>query len=88
MVVRILAVLVTLGLLVSAADARELSAPPTAAALVDEVDDSAEDVAIEPLVVPLSEEFHAVGMFVMPDAPAGHQPCLYVFRPPRAYAFN
>jgi len=87
-VVRILAVLVTLGLLVSAADARELSAPPTAAALVDAFDDTAEDVAIV-IPTPLtSEEIHALGDFALPDAPAGHQPCLYVFRPPRAYAFN
>lgn len=84
-----LAVLVTLGLLVSAADARELSAPPTAAALVDDrIDDSAEDVEIglPPAVPP--EEIHAAGVYVAPDAPAGHQPSLYVFRPPRAYAFN
>ncbi|HEX5062951.1 MAG TPA: hypothetical protein VFV99_26435 [Kofleriaceae bacterium] len=87
MVVRILAALVTLGLLVSAADARELSAPPTAAALVDAVDDT-EDVALAlpPTLTP--EEFHVVNDFALPEAPAGHQPCVYVFRPPRAYAFN
>ena len=85
---RILAVLVTLGLLVSAADARELSAPTTVASLVDQVEDSAEDVALAPALIVPTEELPAASVFAMPDAPAGHQPCLYVFRPPRAYAFN
>jgi len=83
-----LSVLITLGLLVGAADAREPSAPPTAAALVDEIDDSAEDVAIGSPAAVTPEEFRTAGVFVMPDAPVGHQACSYVFRPPRPYAFN
>ena len=85
MVFRLLAVLVALGLLVGSAQAHTPSAP--IAVLVDQVDEADDLGVLVPSAVPLEESRGTVAIHAT-DAPPGHQPYRFVFRPPRSYAFN
>ena len=87
MLVRLLAVLLVLGLCIGSAQAHDLAAQPAIAVVVDEVDDSSEP---EVVVVELDsvQESRRDGARIAYEAPTHYQPCLFVFRPPRTYAFN
>jgi hypothetical protein len=90
MFVRVLAVLVTLGLLVGSfetASARTLSGPPGSALVDDASDDPVDITLVLPPVEPRDEPQPQLTLFAV-DAPPHFQPCTIVFRPPRAYAFN
>jgi hypothetical protein len=82
---RLLAVLVALGLLVGSAQAHTPSAPVVV--LVDQVDDADEVGVLVTTAAPI-EESRASAPLCATDAPAGYRPCVFVFRPPRTYAFN
>jgi hypothetical protein len=85
--VRVLAVLVTLGLLVGSAHAHDLSAPPAVAVLVEELDDNQEALVLVGEGVALEESRSAPALMASETAP-GYEHLWSVFRPPRAYAFN
>ncbi len=89
MIVRVLAILLTLGLVAGSVEARADVTPGTAALTIslEESDDLAE---IE-LALPTPElavDTSPTPTLVASDSPPHYEPCWFVFRPPRAYAFN
>jgi len=88
MVFRLLAVLVALGLLVGSAQAHTPSGPiGPIPVLIDQVDE-ADDVGVLVTANAPLEESRARVVIHATDGPPGHQPCRFVFRPPRTCAFN
>jgi hypothetical protein len=88
--IRVLAVLFTLGLLVSSAQAYDHgSVPePSAPVLVDHVDDGQDEVDIALVPILPVEQSRSAPALAAPDAPPHYRHCAFVFRPPRSYAFN
>ncbi|HEY5950809.1 MAG TPA: hypothetical protein VIV40_35195 [Kofleriaceae bacterium] len=89
MFIRVLALLFALGLFISSVetvDARDLGTPPTAE-LIDQVDDAADIALVQPPTLPLDETL-PLAPIMTSDSPPRFSPCSFVFRPPRAYAFN
>jgi hypothetical protein len=91
-IVRLLALLFTVGLLAGTVQARELSAPQDAtAALVQDggidADDHPAATLVTPPEVPMPEPRVDFAWAPSP-APAVHRHCCYVFRPPRVPTFN
>jgi hypothetical protein len=84
--VRVLAVLIVLGLLAGTGDARAVDTPVTVMALsVDEIDEGAEVALLVPVVTPIDES-HGLDALIQSALPPHYDHCLFVFRPPRAYA--
>jgi hypothetical protein len=88
-IVRVLAILLTVGLVAGSVEARADVTPSTAALTIslEESDDLAE---IE-LALPtpeLVDDTSPTPILVTSDSPPRYEPCWFVFRPPRAYAFN
>lgn len=92
MIVRLLALLFTVGLMAGTVQARELSTPQdTAAALIQnggiDVDDHPSVTLVTPPEVPMPEPRTELAWVPSP-APSVHRHCCYVFRPPRVPTFN
>jgi len=95
MIVRLFAALVAalfgLGLLVGSAEANEPSAEPTIV-LVDSAGGDAADAADEVDTITFVHDPREPACTLVPitasTAPPHDAPCVAVFRPPRAYAFN
>lgn len=86
--VRLLAVLLSLGMLVISAQASDLATPGISdtAAIVDDADEAPPVILLEtPTVV--SDQPPAHSALPAPNAPVGHRPEIMIFRPPRAAAF-
>jgi hypothetical protein len=87
-IVRLLAVLMVIGLVAGSVDARALDTPATALTMsIEEADEVAEVELVVPIVTPL-DETRAFGALITSDSPPRYDHCSFVFRPPRAYAFN
>lgn len=92
MILRLLALLFTVGLLAGTVQARELSTPhDAAAALIQsfgiDVDDHPAVTVVTPPEVPMPEPGFDFAWAPSP-APSVHRHCCYVFRPPRVPTFN
>jgi hypothetical protein len=89
-IVRVLAILMVLGLLAGALDARAVDTPATAALTVsiDEGEDAADLELVVPLITHDDAESRALAAQITSEVPPRYEHSLFVFRPPRAYAFN
>ena len=90
MIVRLFAALFALGLLVGAAEAREPSAAGSTIVLLDSGDtaDAADEVDTVTFIHDPREPACTLVPITTSTAPPHYAPCVAVFRPPRAYAFN
>ena len=84
-----LAILLTLGVVAGSVEARADVTPSTAALTISlaESDDLAEIELAVPTPV-LVDDTSPTPTLVTSDSPPHYEPCWFVFRPPRTYAFN
>jgi hypothetical protein len=89
-IVRVLATLITLGLLAAAVDARALDTPVTAALsiTIDGCDDGADLELVVPVGSSLDDDCRPLAALITSESPPRYEHCRFVFRPPRAYALN
>ena len=78
-----------LGLVTGSVDARALDTPATAALTlsIDETDEIADLGLVVPVVTSLDDSGRLAAR-IRSDVAPRYDHCLFVFRPPRAYAFN
>jgi hypothetical protein len=88
-IVRVLAILLTLGVVAGSVEARADVTPSTAALSISLAE--SDDLAEIELALPtpeLVDDTSATPTLVTSDSPPHYEPCWFVFRPPRTYAFN
>ena len=88
-IVRVLAILMVLGLSAGVVDARAVDAPATAALTfsIDETDEAVDLALVGPTLTPSDEPRGLIALDAS-ETPPRYEHSLFVFRPPRAYAFN
>ena len=89
MIIRVLAVLLTLGLVAGSVEARADVTPSTAALTISLAE--SDDLAEVELMLPAPELVEDTGgsaVSIANDSPPRYEPCWFVFRPPRAFTFN